>query len=102
MELLRNQVIGALIGCGFILAALVYISLFFFYDPYISSVIDLGSVASVRFFLISTPFNAAFFAVLALGAWIGYNMATTPTPKPFDLSKETIIKTMNGPNENEP
>jgi len=28
--------------------------------------------------------SAAFIAILAIGGWIGYTMATTPPPKPIE------------------
>ena len=39
---------------------------------------------SIRFWLIAIPVVIAFIAVLCIGAWIGWTMATTPPPKPIE------------------
>ena len=80
----KDQVIGAVIVIACSIVALVFIGLLFIYDPYISSIVNLGSAENVRFWLIATPVTIAFVAILAIGAWIGYTMATTPTPKPTE------------------
>jgi hypothetical protein len=64
--------------------ALAYVSLLFFYDPYISNLINLGSAENVHFWLIATLVAIAFIAIIAIGAWIGYTMGTTPAPKPIE------------------
>jgi len=38
----------------------------------------------IRFWLIAIPVVVAFIAVLCIGAWIGWTMATTPPPKPIE------------------
>ncbi len=88
----KEQAIGALISAGCIIAAITYASLLFFYDPYIKSIINLGTTANVQFNFISTPVHIAVFAFVAIGAWVGYNKATMPLPKPFDLTKEPITQ----------
>jgi len=40
--------------------------------------------SSVQFVLIAVPVAIAFIAVLCIGAWIGWTMATTPPPKPIE------------------
>ena len=39
---------------------------------------------SVRLDVVLVLVSAAFIAVLGIGAWIGYTMATTPPPKPIE------------------
>ncbi len=39
--------------------------------------------ANVRLDAVLILVSAAFIAILAIGAWIGYTMATTPPPKPI-------------------
>jgi len=34
--------------------------------------------------LVAIPVLIAFVAILAIGAWIGWTMATTPPPKPIE------------------
>jgi predicted DNA-binding transcriptional regulator len=38
----------------------------------------------VRLWLIAVPVVVALIAVLAIGAWIGWTMATTPPPRPIE------------------
>ncbi len=45
---------------------------------------------SLQFLLIATPVVIAFVAVLAIGAWIGWTLATTPAPKPIEEMKEDL------------
>jgi predicted DNA-binding transcriptional regulator len=40
--------------------------------------------AEIRFWILATPVLVAFIAILAIGAWIGWTMTTTPTPKPIE------------------
>jgi predicted DNA-binding transcriptional regulator len=39
---------------------------------------------SIQFWLIAIPVFLAFAAILGIGAWIGWTMATTPPPKPIE------------------
>jgi len=36
------------------------------------------------FWLVAIPVFLAFIAIMAIGAWIGWTMATTPPPKPIE------------------
>ena len=74
----KDQVIGVGIFLICFLIAIVFVILLFFYDPYVVSIINIGASADVRFWLIATPVTIAFVAILAIGAWIGWTMATTP------------------------
>ena len=38
----------------------------------------------LSFGLIAVPVFVAFIAIMAIGAWIGWTMATTPPPKPIE------------------
>jgi formate hydrogenlyase subunit 3/multisubunit Na+/H+ antiporter MnhD subunit len=80
----KDQAIGWLI---FIVCAVVivgYIVTLFGYDPLIKDTINLGDSDEVRFWLIAVPVLIAFVAVLAIGAWIGWTMGTTPPPRPIE------------------
>ncbi len=79
----KDQVIGSVIAAVCVIVALVYVVLLFFY-PNIQSMINIGSAANVRFWIIALPVAVAFIAILGIGAWIGYTMATTPAPKPIE------------------
>jgi hypothetical protein len=39
---------------------------------------------SLSFALIAIPVFIAFIAIMGIGAWIGWTMATTPPPKPIE------------------
>jgi len=39
---------------------------------------------TIPFSLIAIPVFLAFVAIMAIGAWIGWTMATTPPPKPIE------------------
>jgi ribose/xylose/arabinose/galactoside ABC-type transport system permease subunit len=80
----KDQAIGWLI---FIVCAVVivgYIVALFAYDPLIKDTINLGDSDEVRFWLVAIPVLIAFVAVLAIGAWIGWTMGTTPPPRPIE------------------
>ena len=61
-----------------------YVVTLFGYEQIIQPVIDVGSTSGVQFWLVAIPVLIAFVAVLAIGAWIGWTMATTPPPKPIE------------------
>lgn len=52
--------------------------------------IGLLIFSSIQFWLIATPVVIAFMAVLIIGAWIGWTMATTPPPEPIEEKEETL------------
>ena len=89
----KDQTIGVIVTAACVILAIAFVGLLFFYDPYVASVFDLGKAADVRFWLIAIPVAVAFVAILAIGAWIGWTMAITPPPKPFEeISSETEDK----------
>ena len=80
----KDQAIGGLIFAVCVVLIVGYVAGMLFYDPYIKSVINIGSESTVRYWLVAVPVLIAFVAVLAIGAWIGWTMATTPAPKPIE------------------
>ncbi len=79
----KDQAIGGLIFLVCVILIIGYIAGLLFY-PYIKPVINLGSTEVVQFWLVAIPVLIAFVAVLGIGAWIGWTMATTPPPKPIE------------------
>jgi len=79
----KDQAIGGAILVGCILVAVLY-TLTLFYPQWIVTIGLLGSTANVQFWVIAVPVFVAFVAILGIGAWIGYTMATTPPPKPIE------------------
>jgi hypothetical protein len=80
----KDQALGALIVLVCAVLLVGYIGGLFLYDPYISSWLNIGAAADVRFWLIATPVLIGFIGILAIGTWIGWTMATTPAPKPIE------------------
>jgi predicted DNA-binding transcriptional regulator len=39
---------------------------------------------TLRLYLVAIPVLIAFIAILGIGAWIGWTMATTPPPRPIE------------------
>ncbi len=76
----KDQAIG-----GAILVVCVAVALFYvvtlFYPDYLSSIAAPGEV---RFWIVAIPVFVAFVAIMLIGAWIGWTMATTPPPKPIE------------------
>jgi formate hydrogenlyase subunit 3/multisubunit Na+/H+ antiporter MnhD subunit len=80
----KDQAIGWVIFLVAVVVMIGYVVTLFFYEQIIQPVIDVGSTSDVQFWLIAIPVLIAFVAVLAIGAWIGWTMATTPPPKPIE------------------
>jgi hypothetical protein len=79
----KDQAIGGAILVVCVIVAILYL-LTLFYPTWLVSIGLLGSTASVQFWVIAVPVFVAFVAILGIGAWIGYTMATTPPPKPIE------------------
>jgi hypothetical protein len=73
----KDQGIGGVIFAVCVIIGILYtIGLFYFGNP-------LGAW-EIQFWLIAVPVFIAFIAIMAIGAWIGWTMATTPPPKPIE------------------
>ena len=80
----KDQGIGGAILAVCVIVALGYLILVA--DP---GLFNLNS-ANARLDAVLILVSAAFIAILAIGAWIGYTMATTPPPKPIEeIAAET-------------
>ncbi|MDH5461454.1 MAG: transcriptional regulator [Candidatus Bathyarchaeota archaeon] len=76
----KDQAIGWLIFLACAVVAIVYLVAFYFFP-------------TIALWLVGVPVVIAFIAVLAIGAWIGWTMATTPPPKPIEeIEAETRIE----------
>jgi len=86
----KDQAIGWVI---FLVCAVVivgYIVTLFGYEQLVKPIIDVGLASDVQFWLIAVPVLIAFVAILAIGAWIGWTMGTTPPPRPIEeIESET-------------
>jgi hypothetical protein len=73
----KDQAIGGIIFAVCAIIGILYtVGLFYFGNPL--------NRWSIEFWLISIPVFLAFIAIMAIGAWIGWTMATTPPPKPIE------------------
>ena len=91
----KDQAIGGAILVVCILVAILYV-VTLFYPQWLVTIGLLGSTANVAFWVIAVPVFVAFVAILAIGAWIGYTMASTQPPKPIDeITAESKTETEN-------
>jgi zinc transporter ZupT len=69
----KDKALGFLIFLACAVIAILYtIGLFL---PYLEG---------FRFWVVAIPVFVGFVAILGIGAWIGWTMATTPPPKPIE------------------
>jgi len=87
----KDQAIGWVIFIVCVVIAIGYIAGLFFYDPWIKDWLkDSFDIkwttggGGVRYWLVAVPVLVALLAILGIGAWIGWTMATTPPPRPIE------------------
>lgn len=97
----KDQAIGGAILLVCIVVALGYI-VTLFYPDWLVSIGLLGNSVNVQFWVIAIPVFVAFVAILGIGAWIGYTMATTPPPKPIEEITTQEPAENKTPQENTP
>jgi predicted DNA-binding transcriptional regulator len=78
----KDQAIGGVICLVCVLVAVFYVVTLFVPDWLWR--IGLVNYTFSQFWLVALPVLVAFVAILAIGAWIGWTMATTPPPKPIE------------------
>jgi len=84
----KDQAIGGIIFLVCVVVAIGYIVALFFPEFIMNTLLNFGwsrgQLVRVEFWLVAIPVFVAFVVVLAIGAWIGWTMATTPPPKPIE------------------
>jgi predicted DNA-binding transcriptional regulator len=76
-QLSKEQAIGGILFAICVIIGILYtVGLFYFGNPL--------SEWNIEFWLIAIPVFLAFIAIMGIGAWIGWTMATTPPPKPIE------------------
>ena len=80
----KDQAIGGAILLVCVVVAVVYLVALFGYNDLIKPWLNIGSASRCQFWVIAVPVFVAFVAILFIGAWIGWTMATTPPPKPIE------------------
>jgi len=82
----KDQAIGGAILVVCVVVALLYIVTLFF--PQWLGILGLATTADAlknyQFWVVAVPVFIAFVAIMLIGAWIGWTMATTPPPKPIE------------------
>ncbi len=83
----KDQAIGGAILAVCVIVAIGYAVVVLF-PAQISSVlgmtVDSSTGTNIRLLAVLIPVFIAFVAILMIGAWIGWTMATTPPPKPIE------------------
>jgi hypothetical protein len=79
----KDQGIGGAILIVCAVVAIGYI-VTLFYPKWLVDIGLLSSADGVQFWVIAIPVFLAFVAIMFIGAWIGWTMATTPPPKPIE------------------
>ena len=101
----KDQSIGGAILAVCVIVALLYI-VTLFYPTWIHAIglvsNSADSLQNVRFWVIAVPVFVAFVAIMFIGAWIGWTMATTPTPKPIEEITTEIEDKKEEPKAPEP
>jgi hypothetical protein len=80
----KDQAIGGAIFIVCLVVAIFYLVTLF--DPgWINYTFNASlSTGGIQFWIVAVPVFAAFVAIMGIGAWIGWTMATTPPPKPIE------------------
>jgi predicted DNA-binding transcriptional regulator len=82
----KDQGIGGAILAVCVIVAIGFVVL-------IAVPMDGLATATIRLDAVLVLVSIAFIAILAIGAWIGWTMATTPPPKPIEeITAETEEK----------
>jgi hypothetical protein len=89
----KDQSIGGIIFLVCAVIAVLYV-VTLFYPAWIVNLGWASDAGVVQFWIIAVPVFIAFIAIMGIGAWIGWTMATTPPPKPIeDITTEIEEKT---------
>jgi predicted DNA-binding transcriptional regulator len=83
----KDQAIGGAILAVCVIVAIGYAVLVIFPDQVngiLGSPISNDAGNTIRLYAVLVPVFIAFIAILLIGAWIGWTMATTPPPKPIE------------------
>ncbi len=73
----KDQGIGGAIFVVCVIVAIGFVVL-------VAVPMDGLATATIRLDAVLILVSVAFIAILAIGGWIGYTMATTPPPKPIE------------------
>jgi outer membrane biosynthesis protein TonB len=78
----KDQAIGGVIFIVCAIVGLLYV-ITLFWPGWLNQAFGLDT-SGVQFWVVAIPVLVAFIAIMGIGAWIGWTMATTPPPKPIE------------------
>ncbi len=96
----KDQGIGGAILAVCVIVAVVYAILAIF-PGWFSGILNADG-ATIRLDMVLILVSIAFIAILAIGAWIGWTMATTPPPKPIEEITTEMEEKKEEPKVEEP
>jgi len=80
----KDQAIGGLICLVCVVIGLLY-TVTLLYPQWLNIFgVKVTWLSNTQFWVIAIPVLIAFIAIMGIGAWIGWTMATTPPPKPIE------------------
>ena len=97
----KDQGIGGAILAVCVIVILGFLVLVIKPDLF-SSILGNASGDTIRLDTVLVLVSIAFIAILAIGAWIGWTMATTPPPKPIEEITTEIEEKKEEPTVEEP
>jgi predicted DNA-binding transcriptional regulator len=84
----KDQTIGATILAVCTLIGIFYVTTLF-YPQWLNTFGMQVTESNVQFWTITIPVLVTFIAILGICGWIGWTVATTPSPKPIeDITSE--------------
>lgn len=96
----KDQAIGGVILVVCLAIAVIYIVTLFYPEWLEVFGITTTRMTDIQFWVVAVPVFIAFVAIMGIGAWIGWTMATTPPPKPIEeLTSEVEEKKEEKPEE---
>ncbi len=101
----KDQGIGGAILAVCVIVALAFVVLVIFpaeVSKLFGMAINDNTGSTVRLDVVLILVSIAFIAILAIGAWIGWTMATTPPPKPIEEITTEIEEKKEEPKADEP
>jgi hypothetical protein len=93
----KDQAIGGLICLVCVVVGLLYVVTLLY--PQWLNIFGVQDLSSAQFWVIAIPVLIAFIAIMGIGAWIGWTMATTPPPKPIEEITSEIETEQKGTEE---
>jgi len=101
----KDQGIGGAILAVCVIVALAFVVLVIFpaeVSKLLGMAVNGNTGSTIRLDVVLILVSIAFIAILAIGAWIGWTMATTPPPKPIEEITTEIEEKKEEPKVEEP